>query len=108
MTMPIAIIMGVAMKSTGHSGKALAWISAFGVIALLASVWGGQFLHGTGLERTLTLKGTTLAWWIMGYGFLASVLPVWLLLAPRDYLSTFIRLARSWPSGWRSLCCRPT
>jgi carbon starvation protein len=44
------------------------------------------------LEKTLTLKGTTLAWWIMGYGFLASVLPVWLLLAPRDYLSTFMKI----------------
>ena len=92
MTMPIALIMGVAMKGAGHSGKALAWISAFGVIALLASVWGGQFLHGTELEKTLTLNGTTLAWWIMGYGFLASVLPVWLLLAPRDYLSTFMKI----------------
>ena len=92
MTMPIAIIMGVAMKATGHSGKALAWISGFGVVALLASVWAGQFLHGTELEKTLTLKGTSLAWWIMGYGFLASVLPVWLLLAPRDYLSTFMKI----------------
>jgi carbon starvation protein len=92
MTMPIAIVMGVAMKSTGHSGKALAWISGFGVVALLGSVWAGQFLHGTQLEQTLTLKGTTLAWWIMGYGFLASVLPVWLLLAPRDYLSTFMKI----------------
>ncbi len=92
MTMPIAVVMGIAMKSSGHSGKALAWISAFGVVALLASVWGGQYLHGTELEKTLTLKGTTLAWWIMGYGFLASVLPVWLLLAPRDYLSTFMKI----------------
>ena len=91
-TMPIAIIMGVAMKNTGHSGRALFWISAFGVIALLAAVWGGQFLHGTSLEKSLTLHGTTLAWWIMGYGFLASVLPVWLLLAPRDYLSTFMKI----------------
>ena len=66
--------------------------SGFGVVALLASVWGGQFLHGTELEGMLTLKGTTLAWWVMGYGFLASVLPVWLLLAPRDYLSTFMKI----------------
>ncbi len=92
MTMPIALVMGVAMKKAGHNGKALAWISGFGVVALLASVWGGQFLHGTELEKTLTLHGTTLAWWIMGYGFLASVLPVWLLLAPRDYLSTFMKI----------------
>ena len=87
-----AAVMGVAMKKAGHNGKALAWISGFGVVALLASVWGGQFLHGTELEKTLTLHGTTLAWWIMGYGFLASVLPVWLLLAPRDYLSAFIKI----------------
>ncbi len=92
MTMPIAVVMGLAMRSAGHSGRALGWISAFGVIALLGAVWGGQFLAGTRLEATLTLHGTTLAWWIMGYGFLASVLPVWLLLAPRDYLSTFMKI----------------
>ena len=91
-TMPIALVMGFAMKGAGHSGKALVWISAFGVIALLAAVWAGQFLKGTELEHWLTLKGTTIAWWIMGYGFLASVLPVWLLLAPRDYLSTFMKI----------------
>jgi carbon starvation protein len=92
MTMPIAVAMGLAMRSAGHNGRALAWISGFGVIALLAAVWGGQFLHGTELEGMLTLKGTTLSWWVMGYGFLASVLPVWLLLAPRDYLSTFMKI----------------
>lgn len=92
MTMPIAVVMGLAMRSAGHSGRALGWISGFGVVALLAAVWGGQFLAGTRLEAALTLHGTTLAWWIMGYGFLASVLPVWLLLAPRDYLSTFMKI----------------
>jgi len=91
-TMPIAVVMGIAMKGAGHNGRALGWISAFGVVALLAAVWGGQYLKGTGLEAALTLHGTTLAWWIMGYGFLASVLPVWLLLAPRDYLSTFMKI----------------
>jgi carbon starvation protein len=93
MTMPIAVIMGVAMKTTGHSGKALVWISAFGVIALLGSVGLGSLLKQyPAIESALTLRGTTLAWWIMGYGFLASVLPVWLLLAPRDYLSTFMKI----------------
>jgi carbon starvation protein len=91
-TMPIAVVMGCAMRGSGHSGTRLAWISAAGVIALLASVYGGQFVHGTAWEGWLTLKGTTLAWWIMGYGVLASVLPVWLLLAPRDYLSTFMKI----------------
>ncbi len=91
-TMPIALVMGLAMRKAGHSGRGLGWISAVGVVALLAAVWGGQFLHGTALEQWLTLKGTSLAWWIMGYGFIASVLPVWLLLAPRDYLSTFMKI----------------
>ncbi len=91
-TMPIAVIMGCAMRYGGHSGKWLLAISVFGVLALLAAVWGGQFVHGTALEGWLTMKGTTLAWWIMGYGLLASILPVWLLLAPRDYLSTFMKI----------------
>jgi carbon starvation protein len=91
-TMPIAVVMGLAMKSFGHQGRALLWISVGGVIALLAAVWAGQFLEGTAWETALTLKGTSLAWWLIGYGFLASVLPVWLLLAPRDYLSTFMKI----------------
>lgn len=91
-TMPIALVMGMAMKSAGRNASQLAWISAGGVVALLAAVWGGQFIHGGALEGWFTLNGTTLAWWIMGYGLLASILPVWLLLAPRDYLSTFMKI----------------
>jgi carbon starvation protein len=91
-TMPIAVVMGCAMRYGGTSGKWLAVASVFGVVALLVAVWGGQFVHGTALEGWLTLKGTTLAWWIMGYGLLASIVPVWLLLAPRDYLSTFMKI----------------
>jgi carbon starvation protein len=56
----------------------------------------------------LTLKGTTLAWWIMGYGFLASVLPVWLLLAPRDYLSTFMKIGTVLALGIAVLVLAPT
>ena len=91
-TMPIAVAMGLGMKSVGHSSRGLALISALGVIALLAAVWGGQFLHGSVLEDIFTLRGTSLAWWLMGYGLLASIIPVWLLLAPRDYLSTFMKI----------------
>ena len=91
-TVPIAVVMGVGMKSVGHRGKGLVMVSAFGVTALLLAVWAGQFLHGSRLEGVLTLRATTLAWWIMGYGALASILPVWLLLAPRDYLSTFMKI----------------
>ena len=92
-TMPIAVAMGLGMKAVGHRGRGLALVSALGVVALLAAVWlGGKIPHGSTLERALTLNGTTLTWWLMGYGLLASILPVWLLLAPRDYLSTFMKI----------------
>ncbi len=91
-TMPIAVVMGFAMRGAGHSTVRLVVISAVGVMALLAAVWGGRYLEGTALEHWLTLNGTTLAWGIMGYAIVASVLPVWVLLAPRDYLSTFMKI----------------
>ena len=91
-TMPIAVVMGLGMRHAGHGSSKLGWITAFGVVALLAAVYGGKFIAGSGWEAVFTLKGATLAWWIMGYGLLASILPVWLLLAPRDYLSTFMKI----------------
>ena len=89
-TMPIAVLMGLSLRYL-TPGK-IGLVSVCGFAGLLLAVAGGQWIHGTMLGEALTLKGTTLAWWIMGYGFLASVLPVWLLLAPRDYLSTFMKL----------------
>jgi carbon starvation protein len=91
-TMPIAVAMGVAMRAGGYERGRLAWVTAAGIAGLLAAVWAGQFLPGTRLEGLLTLRGTTLAWWIMGYGLVASIVPIWLLLAPRDYLSTFMKI----------------
>ncbi len=91
-TMPIAFVMGLGLRYGGHGAKTLVTVSAFGLATLLLAVWGGQFLHGSAFEGWLTLRGTTLAWWIMGYGIVASILPVWLLLAPRDYLSTFMKI----------------
>jgi carbon starvation protein len=91
-TMPIALAMGVALRSGGGGRKKLHWVTAAGVAGLVAAVWGGQFIAGTPIEAALTLRGTSLAWWIMGYGFVASTVPVWLLLAPRDYLSTFMKI----------------
>ena len=88
-TIPLAMVMGVGIRSRKIG---VGWISAFGVVGLLLAVAGGQWIHGTVLERWLTLSGDTLAWGVMGYGLLASVLPVWLLLAPRDYLSTFMKI----------------
>jgi carbon starvation protein len=91
-TMPIAIAMGIALRAGGQGGGRLGWVTAAGIVGLLGAVWAGQFISGSALEPLLTLKGTTLAWWIMGYGLLASIVPVWLILAPRDYLSTFLKV----------------
>jgi carbon starvation protein len=89
MTIPLAMMMGIGMRSQKIS---IGLISVFGVLGLLAAVVSGQWIQGTPLERWLTLEGRTLAWGLMGYGLLASILPVWLLLAPRDYLSTFMKI----------------
>jgi carbon starvation protein len=91
-TMPIAVAMGFALRTGGHDRRSLALVTAAGVLALFAAVWGGQFVAGSALEPLLALKGTTLAWWIMAYGLAASVVPVWLILTPRDYLSTFMKV----------------
>ncbi len=89
MTIPLAMIMGLAIRG-GISVKS---VTIAGVVGLLVCVWaGGLIKPGTALYETLTWSSTDLAWAIMIYGFFASVLPVWLLLAPRDYLSTFMKL----------------
>ena len=88
-SMPIALAMGIAMRRNhGHVGVA----SLIGVLALLFSVYAGRWLPGTALERWLTLDGRTLAVGIAAYALLASSLPVWLLLAPRDYLSCYMKI----------------
>ncbi|MDP3851183.1 MAG: carbon starvation CstA family protein [Luteolibacter sp.] len=87
-TIPLAFIMGLMIKSGKVSVTAA---SVFGVVGLLAAVVAGKYLPPSWNEA-LTLKPTQLAWAIMIYGFAASVLPVWMLLAPRDYLSTFMKL----------------
>jgi carbon starvation protein len=90
-TIPIAMFMGGYLRFW-RPGKVLE-ISVVGVILLLLAVWGGQFVHASpGLSKVFRLPAEPLAWAIIGYGFAASVLPVWLLLAPRDYLSTFMKL----------------
>ncbi|WP_367874559.1 carbon starvation protein A [Luteolibacter sp. Populi] len=87
-TIPLAMVMGIALKGGKVSVTAA---SIFGVVGLLAAVAGGQYLT-EGMKAALTLKKTELSWALMIYGFAAAVLPVWLLLAPRDYLSTFMKL----------------
>ncbi|MDD1618002.1 MAG: carbon starvation protein A [Methylococcaceae bacterium] len=88
---PIAMIVGVYMRYF-RPGQVLE-ASALGVILLLLSVAGGRFIdeHET-LRIVFDHEGLILAWWVMAYGFAAAILPVWLLLAPRDYLSTYMKL----------------
>jgi len=89
MTIPLAFIMGFAHTIFKVSVRD---ITIFGIVGLLVSVWAGSHLEDWGIERFFDYKGETIAWSIMIYGFAASVLPVWMLLAPRDYLSTFMKI----------------
>ncbi|MGB8170719.1 MAG: carbon starvation CstA family protein, partial [Chthoniobacteraceae bacterium] len=90
-TVPIAMFMGGYLRWV-RIGKVLE-VSVIGVVLLLLAVWGGQLVHANpAWHSAFLLKAEPLAWSVIFYGFLASVLPVWLLLAPRDYLSTFMKL----------------
>lgn len=90
MTMPIALLMGVYRRI--RPGKVLE-VSALGFVLVMLAIWGGQWVsQNPALAGIFTLSATTLAVLIIVYSFAASALPVWLLLAPRDYLSTFVKL----------------
>jgi carbon starvation protein len=90
-TIPIALLMGVYSRFL-RPGR-IAEMSAIGVVLLLTALVLGQTVSETpALAAWFDLSGGTLALMIIGYGFVASVLPVWLLLAPRDYLSTFLKI----------------
>jgi carbon starvation protein len=90
-TIPIALLMGVYLRRL-RPGRVLE-TSAIGFVLVLAAIWGGQWasLHPA-VAKYFTLTAPALAIAIIVYGFAASALPVWLLLAPRDYLSTFVKL----------------
>ena len=89
-TMPIAVFMGLYLRYW-RPGKVLE-CSALGFALVLASIFGGQWISQSPFAGAWTLSAMTIAISIIVYGFLASALPVWLLLAPRDYLSTFVKL----------------
>lgn len=90
MTIPIALFMGFYLRvlRPGRVGET----SAIGVALLLLALVGGGWVDGSGLADTFTLSKETLVFCLIGYGFVASVLPVWMLLTPRDYLSTFMKI----------------
>lgn len=90
-TIPIALFMGVYMRYI-RPGK-IAEVSLIGFVLMMAGiVYGGNIAADPYWGPVFTLTGTQLTWCLIGYGFIASVLPVWLLLAPRDYLSTFLKI----------------
>ncbi|WP_223545852.1 carbon starvation CstA family protein [Pseudomonas sp. A-B-19] len=90
-TIPIAMFMGIYMRyiRPGRIGE----ISVIGVLLLLGSIWlGGQIAADPVWAKAFTFTGLQITWMLIGYGFVAAVLPVWLILAPRDYLSTFLKI----------------
>jgi carbon starvation protein CstA len=90
-TMPIAILMGVYGRylRPGRVGE----MSAIGIVGLFAAIiLGGRVAADPAWAPAFTFSGEALALMLIGYGFVASVIPVWLLLAPRDYLSTFLKI----------------
>ena len=90
-TVPIAMFMGCYLRF-GRVGK-VREASIIGVVCLLLAVWGGKLIHQSpDLSHVLAMRDISLAWALILYGLAASVLPVWLLLAPRGYLSTFMKL----------------
>jgi carbon starvation protein len=90
-TIPIAMFMGCYLRY-GRVGK-VREATVIGVVCVLLAVWGGKLIHESpALSRLFGLSDISLAWAIILYGLAASVLPVWLLLAPRGYLSTFVKL----------------
>ncbi|WP_044249983.1 carbon starvation CstA family protein [Chondromyces apiculatus] len=90
-TIPIAILMGLYTRfiRPGHVGE----VSILGFVLLMLAIVSGQHVaESPTLGPVFTFTGTQLCWLLIGYGAVASVLPVWLLLAPRDYLSTFLKI----------------
>ncbi|MFJ7794071.1 carbon starvation CstA family protein [Pseudomonas sp. NPDC096950] len=90
-TIPIAMFMGIYMRyiRPGRIGE----ISVIGVALLLGSIFvGGQIAADPVWAKMFSFTGVQITWMLIGYGFVAAVLPVWLILAPRDYLSTFLKI----------------
>ncbi len=90
-TIPVALFMGVYLRfiRPGRIGE----VSIIGFVLLMGAILGGQWIHESPtLAPLFTFDGKALTWMLIGYGFVAASIPVWLLLAPRDYLSTFLKI----------------
>jgi carbon starvation protein len=90
MTIPIALLMGFYLRVL-RPGRVLE-VTAIGVTLLMLAIIAGGFVQDSSLADTFTLSPETLTLCLVAYGFFASVLPVWMLLTPRDYLSTFMKI----------------
>ena len=90
MTIPIALFMGFYLRYL-RPGK-IVEVSVIGIALLLLSIVGGSWVAESGMAEFFTLTGNEVTFALIIYGFVASVLPVWMLLAPRDYLSTFMKV----------------
>src|SRR5438067_3936744 len=107
MTIPIALLMGIYLRRL-RPGKVLE-VSFLGFVLVMLAIWGGQWVaQSSSLSPYFTLAAPTLAILIIVYGFAASALPVWLLLAPRDYLSTFVKLGTIGILALGIVALRPT
>jgi len=107
MTIPIALLMGLYLRRL-RPGKVLE-VSFLGFILVMLAIWGGQWVsQNPAIAPWFTLTASTLAVVIIIYGFAASALPVWLLLAPRDYLSTFVKLGTIGLLAVGIIALRPT
>jgi carbon starvation protein len=90
-TIPIALLMGVYLRFIRPG--AIGEVSVLGFVLLMLAIVGGQWVAADpAWAEAFTFTGTQLCWLLIGYGFVAATLPVWLLLAPRDYLSTFLKI----------------
>ncbi|MCI3273009.1 carbon starvation CstA family protein [Streptomyces cylindrosporus] len=90
MTIPIALLMGFYLRVL-RPGR-VAEVSLIGVALLLLALVAGRWVAESSWADAFTLAPSTLVIWLVAYGFIASILPVWMLLAPRDYLSTFMKI----------------
>ena len=90
-TIPVAMLVGIYLRGI-RPGRVLE-ASLLGFALLLFAVIGGGWIdHASAIRAWFDCEGLTLAWFVIGYGLIAAILPVWLLLAPRDYLSTFLKM----------------
>ncbi len=106
-TIPIALLMGGYLRFV-RAGKILE-ATALGITLLLLAVWGGKLVYQSPhWSQCFGLRDITIAWIIIGYGIISSSLPVWLLLAPRDYLSTFMKLGTIFALAFGILLVLPT